>query len=173
MEQLSLGMDKTDERLAFEMVYPELADLIHNAPLDSRILIFREIKDRSSVYFLSQSTVYFQVSFRKKTKFLFLPETYADELPTGTQISQVKSDGGMIRVELKTPKDILRYISPLRNILDGLIRSYHFFGCCSRYEACSDAKQCIHPDALLALGCKYRQNLMDGKIFYGKNRNID
>ncbi|MBQ3591050.1 MAG: hypothetical protein II979_03845, partial [Clostridia bacterium] len=46
------------------------------------------------------------------------------------------------------------------------------FGCCSRYEACSDARECIHPDAAFALGCGYRQNLLAGRIFYGKNKNI-
>ena len=44
------------------------------------------------------------------------------------------------------------------------------FGCCSRYEACSDAKQCIHPDKLFARACSYRRNLEQGRIFYGKNR---
>ena len=46
------------------------------------------------------------------------------------------------------------------------------FGCCSRYEACSDAKACIHPDKLFARACSYRRNLEQGKIFYGKNKNI-
>lgn len=46
------------------------------------------------------------------------------------------------------------------------------FGCCSRYEACSDAKKCIHPDQLFARACSYRRNLEQGKIFYGKNRTI-
>ena len=46
------------------------------------------------------------------------------------------------------------------------------FGCCSRYQACSDAKECLHPDKLFAFACKYRENLEQGKIFYGKNKNI-
>ena len=58
-------------------------------------------------------------------------------------------------------------------ILSNLIRQYHTFGCCSRYEKCSDAKKCIHPDPVFALGCAYRNNLDSGRIFYGKNRNID
>ena len=44
------------------------------------------------------------------------------------------------------------------------------FGCCGRYEQCSDAKRCIHPDALYSLTCSYRKNLEAGRIFYGKNR---
>lgn len=45
------------------------------------------------------------------------------------------------------------------------------FGCCSRYEECSNAKHCIHPDKLTAIACSYRKNLEKGKIFYGLNKN--
>jgi hypothetical protein len=46
------------------------------------------------------------------------------------------------------------------------------FGCCYRYEECSDEKKCIHPDQLIARGCAYRAHLEDGRIFYGKNKTI-
>lgn len=46
------------------------------------------------------------------------------------------------------------------------------FGCCARYEECSDLKKCIHPDIIYATACQYRSNLEAGKIFYGKNKNI-
>lgn len=45
--------------------------------------------------------------------------------------------------------------------------------CCGRYMECSDAKICVHPDLDFAKGCYYFHNLRRGKIFYGKNRNID
>ena len=46
------------------------------------------------------------------------------------------------------------------------------FGCCHKYVECSDARKCIHPDQIYALSCQYRKNLENGKIFYGKNRNV-
>ncbi len=46
------------------------------------------------------------------------------------------------------------------------------FGCCSKYEQCSDARKCIHAYKLYAKGCQYRKNLEKGLIFYGKNKNI-
>lgn len=47
------------------------------------------------------------------------------------------------------------------------------FGCCSRYNECSDKKECIHPDPKFAQGCMYKENLEKGRIFYGRNRNTD
>lgn len=40
------------------------------------------------------------------------------------------------------------------------------FACCSRYEECSDAKKCIHPNQLYAKACQYRKNLEEGNIFF-------
>lgn len=47
------------------------------------------------------------------------------------------------------------------------------FGCCSRFNECSDAKKCVHVNRLYSMACSYRKNLDAGRIFYGKNRNID
>lgn len=46
------------------------------------------------------------------------------------------------------------------------------FGCCSRYIQCSDEKKCVHPDQDHARGCAYKANLDEGRVFYGKNRNV-
>lgn len=47
------------------------------------------------------------------------------------------------------------------------------FGCCNDHVKCSDAKKCLHEKELFYQGCMYRKNLEAGRIFYGKNRNID
>lgn len=46
------------------------------------------------------------------------------------------------------------------------------FGCCDKYVQCSDAKKCLHTNPFYYRSCQYRQNLLAGKIFYGKNKNI-
>lgn len=50
--------------------------------------------------------------------------------------------------------------------------SFAPFGCCSSFEKCSDQRRCIHPDRAYSTACQYRKNLEQGKIFYGKNKNI-
>lgn len=46
------------------------------------------------------------------------------------------------------------------------------FGCCSRYEQCSDNLKCIQEDLRIRLGCIYKTNLENKRIFYGKNKNV-
>lgn len=47
------------------------------------------------------------------------------------------------------------------------------FACCSHFIECSDAKKCVHTNKLYACACFYKANLDAGKVFYGKNRNVD
>ena len=47
------------------------------------------------------------------------------------------------------------------------------FACCNSFVQCSDAKACLHAKDRNYNGCYYRKNLESGRIFYGKNRNID
>lgn len=46
------------------------------------------------------------------------------------------------------------------------------FACCNSFVACSDAGHCLHENNRFYNGCYYRTNLEQGRIFYGKNKNI-
>lgn len=99
-----------------------------------------------------------------------------DVLLSPFRVSQTKTDkdSGFIRVILQdtnvTP-DLQHLIcAVMKNTIDSIPREYD---CCSRYLECSNAKHCIHPSSDFALGCGYRRILNSGRIFYGKNRNID
>lgn len=80
--------------------------------------------------------------------------------------------GGVLKIS--TP-----YLIQLFNDVDLAIALYEIclagsdpFGCCSAYIECSDAKKCIRIDPMFYGRCQYRRNLIEGRIFYGKNKNI-
>ena len=60
----------------------------------------------------------------------------------------------------------------LSHRLDNYTSAAKSFGCCSKFEQCSDAKRCVHENVLYASACTYYWHLKDGKIFYGKNKNV-
>lgn len=78
---------------------------------------------------------------------------------------------------VKISKDSDNLISYLVNLVKDALDNYTSkvgsFACCARYEECSDAKRCTHPNQLYSTACAYRKNLENGKIFYGKNKNIE
>lgn len=172
MDQMCLDMVVSDERKAFDLIYPELSDIILNAPIDSGILIFEELKNFSSVYFMDSNELFFRIRLRKKSRYILVPENYMYLFPPDTETSMTKSDAGMVRIVIQSYEDILKYVSVLRAILDQICRNNRDFGCCGRYIECSDAGTCLHPDPKFSLGCWYRYHLDEGKVFYGKNRNI-
>ncbi|MCR5145153.1 MAG: 3'-5' exoribonuclease [Lachnospiraceae bacterium] len=92
-------------------------------------------------------------------------------------LTQTKSDldTGTIRVRFNNSSETLKEFIKEHTIY--CIKNYESkaggFGCCSKYEQCSNAKRCLHENKLYSKACAYRKNLEMGRIFYGKNRNID
>ena len=92
-------------------------------------------------------------------------------------LAQTKSDkeAGTVKIRLKkTSPNLTEYIR--RNTIyciKGYVSKAARFGCCSYFEKCSDAQKCVHENKLYSKACIYRENLDQGRIFYGKNRNID
>lgn len=93
----------------------------------------------------------------------------------GAEIKEVKSDEKYLHL-------IVNYDSI--NLVEYVIRNVKYayanytskaasFGCCSQFNACSDAKKCLHSNKLYSKACTYRSHLENGRIFYGKNRNVE
>ncbi len=80
------------------------------------------------------------------------------------------SDNSFYHVKIETPSALAEIAKKIYTYCRNNVNTE--FDCCSRYEQCSDAKTCIHPDKQRALLCGYRKKLEKGIIFYGKNRNI-
>lgn len=110
-----------------------------------------------------------KVEFKIKTKYLS-----ALELPADCEVSDKISDPQFTNIILDiNNSNIHTFIKAL--VLTGLkfYESNSSFGCCSQFKKCSDEKKCVHLNKLYSKGCKYRSNLDAGRIFYGKNRNVD
>ena len=96
-----------------------------------------------------------------------------DYLPDDAEVlNRTKSDQntGMMRIRInKFSPNLIDFIK--RNTVY-CIEKYESkaakFGCCSKYEMCSDAKKCTHVNKLYSKACMYRKNLEQGNIFYGK-----
>lgn len=80
-------------------------------------------------------------------------------------------------------KDSLRtHHFPITDDITGLLLAFYqttvsippddIFGCCHLYEQCSDAGHCLQ-GIDYKRSCSYAKNLEAGRIFYGKNHNID
>lgn len=127
---------------------------------------------------------YTVVSFKKLTAFrlrirgtqhyISLPTVFSDLIPNSFPTKKLSSEEKYIRLLIDEKHPLESYRNFLIQIAGETVnRSPKEWDCCSRYLECSNAKTCVHPDKSFALGCGYRKILNSGRIFYGKNRNID
>lgn len=153
--------------------------------------VYHELKQRNETVgytYKAFKNLWFKIYYNMKNRYriIIANSTYAgtnnySDIEKLINSKSVKLlDNGTIQIDIeKDDKKLYDLISTLKPVL---IRTYiflcenepvHKFACCSRFEKCSDAKSCIHPDKKYAKGCFYKKNLESGKIFYGRNRNID
>ena len=174
-EQLVIDLPDSGEQLerqAFDVLLPLLADVFEETNTRSDFLKFEPLKDCSSVYFLKSGCLICKIRMRKKFWYVTIPSGYAAHLPAGAKVSILSSDSGAAKISISAPGDVAVCRDAVCEILRDKIHTFRTFDCCGRFEACSDAGHCVHPDPEEALGCSYKRNLSKGRIFYGKNKNI-
>ena len=70
-----------------------------------------------------------------------------------------------------TPDEEIEFFKGAIEYLIKAKKPAHKFGCCSQYDKCSKEKRCLHENQFYSKGCFYRENIENGKIFYGENSN--
>lgn len=151
----NVGIETSKSICIYEPEYPLIKDDINNL---GRNFVIMNIQQNDEIELLVRHSQFNTIS-----------------LPTNARIKPMPSDTAFMHIIFKEGDDsIYEYIKD--NILYCL-RHYHSkaktFGCCSKFNECSNAMECIHENKLYATACIYRKNLDNGKIFYGENRNID
>ena len=176
MVQLSLGIV---ERSESETMYEAFVKEINN-PEYSRFLSV-ELKKDGLISISAKTFLAARVKLTKKVMYLTVREkylSYFEEYVSShkVEVSYVKETGNesWIRIPVSSLSDVLEMAEPICAVYMIVVADFcgERFGCCSRYEQCSDERKCIHPDFLFSRACAYRENLEAGNIFYGKNRNI-
>ncbi|MCR5201477.1 MAG: hypothetical protein K6D02_00090 [Lachnospiraceae bacterium] len=97
-----------------------------------------------------------------------------NDIPADFEVKYLESDPENVHIVVdKESKNLLPYIKD--NALYSLANytSKSSFSCCSYFEKCSNEGKCVHENKLYSTGCSYRRFLEVGKIFYGKNRNVN
>lgn len=131
-------------------------------------------ENKSHLTLKAKSMLVARVAVKKSCATVEYKKKY-DRLFADCGVEAFPTKEGMSKLTVDSFEDVLRLLSaPLaaaavETLNDGVGQS---FACCSRYEACSDALQCVQPDKELAVGCSYRRNLEKGRVFFGKNKTI-
>lgn len=92
------------------------------------------------------------------------PEQYPDI--SALEYEQKKNSEGFLNLLLHNPGDVSALLPILEQAMqDAVDLIPKDYDCCSRFEQCSAARACIHPDKEFAKGCGYRKKLAHGIVF--------
>ncbi len=168
----------TDANAFYEdLIKPRFLEIIDELWALPQLLEFYQSKstvDKSSpdsVHF--GSAVLFKIALKKKEKYISFPERYSQFAAGSIELKKVKSDLGFVRAKLSDPASFNGILPALEATLRDAVLNYPTdLDCCSHYVECSDRMQCVHKGEPLFMGCRYKKNLLSGKVFYGVNKNI-
>lgn len=167
-------LEAPNERWIYDKLYPSLVEVVHQNNLDVNKLIFKENDKYSSVWYGSQLA--FRICWRGKSHYFAVSDSYAKNADDQVKkrITKIGRTDGFTNFEFDLNCDgIAEFEDFLSQVLDCAIDALpKEFDCCSRYMACSDAKQCLQPNPDLAIACGYRKVMKSGRIFCGMYRNI-
>lgn len=179
MEQLSLdSLNKTDEELIKDAIIQEI-----NNPEYTKHLVVKTNKDQT-ISIRAKSFVAVKVKLVGKLKYLIIRsknKTFFEDFISSNNVEVTKAEKQesedlevWSRIPVASLSDVVSLVKPISEVYITVLSELggERFGCCSRFEICSNEKKCINPNFLMSLACAYRKNLEEGKIFYGKNKNI-
>jgi hypothetical protein len=145
-----------------EYIKSALGEVIKNNGLDGLTVEITKNKTSNAVKFMNSAVAWYSTG---RKPWLMLPKK--------GKFDDGKKKPPYYKIDLDSIADLNQHMDKVCYILQYIIDHWpKDFSCCSRYNACSNAKTCIHPDKCTAIGCYYRRVLSTGQVFYGKNRTI-
>lgn len=172
---MSVQVSMFDELLEFPRSFDDVQRIwekyIFEGETDDDVFTKNQVKDGYSYSFYGVKAFELNILDNGKVK-LKLPDDIMSELfPSKKNLKedQFYPTSGLSSAEMLKLVELLRVRKHVtfRNIVT------ETFACCNSFVQCSDARECLHAKDRNYNGCYYRKNLEAGRIFYGKNRNID
>lgn len=165
MEQILFDAFKTHSEQIREAITAEVNNIEY-----LKYLSVADLKD-GSISIKAKNIVVAKVRLQKGTSFIEIRTKNAELFPS--EFTETHNEEWS-RIRVNGVEDVLKLKTQLSSLFMVVLSEMggESFGCCHRYELCSDAKKCIHPDFMVAIACSYRKNLEAGRVFYGKNKNI-
>lgn len=162
------------EFLFLSSILPEMKDSIFAQGGEIEDLKYKSTENYTVVSFSGLTS--FRLKLRGNVHYISLPAIFDDLIPDNYPTKRMNSDSERkyIRISINKYHPIESYKEFLVCVVGETVNRYpKEWDCCSRYQECSDKMACVHPNRRDAIKCGYRKILHSGRIFYGKNRNID
>lgn len=164
-----LGQEREEAFLAETL--PRLRKTAESKNADPDDITYEVLSSYTSIRF--RSSVICRLKMRGKNWCVFVPRRLQETIPEDMKPDEVRTEPKYLKISFDVLGETGTFALMERATLLAIELVPKEFDCCSRFEACSDAGVCIHPDPSFSLLCGYRKILKSGRIFCGKNRNVE
>lgn len=164
-----------EEPIAFPKTFEDVESLWQNhiceGETDSDAFTWNEILNGRSYSFYDRLAFRF-VFTKKGFPRLQISKALYNTI-TGAIASEADDVDKFVTVKSFSPEQMAAFCRCMVELKQETFRNLitETFACCNDFNACSDAKHCLHQDDRFYNGCYYRANLEKGLIFFGRNRN--
>jgi len=164
-----LGMEREEDFL--KKALPVLRKAAKSRNANPEDITYKVLSSYSSAYF--RSSLICRLKLRGKKWYITVPKRLQEVIPEDVETTETVSENQFLRIAFEplTGSGLLSLMEDA--VLLAIEQVPKEFDCCSRFEMCSDAKVCVHPDPAFSMLCGYRKILKSGRVFCGENRNID
>lgn len=175
-----------------EILFEKLENMIKNVKIDNfniydvcekkeKLKLNDEYKNDTFSYKIFENNILLKYNTMKKIsdfiEIRYINENIYDRIKNKMENVQYKEGDLYIRISIDNIDQLDILEKEIQDIFIEMFLQYmntaESFGCCSRYEECSDEKHCVQNDVRLRCSCMYKKNLDAGRIFYGKNKNVN
>lgn len=173
MEQLMINFSETPNSV--EEVFQLIVTCLATFELPTEMLSLKPLMQKGVANAVVIEKTMCKIVVKQSSVYILVHEKFRNEAEASNlAYTQDKAMENYIRIPITSSQSVFSAGQALRAAFKSAFRENAdtSFGCCSRFNQCSDARKCINPDPILALGCKYRDNLENGRIFYGSHPTV-
>lgn len=173
MEQLTI--DFPDSSSTFELVFQEILKCISEKGYPTDVIRLKPLAQGNTINVMVLEKIMCKIAKKQDDLFVLCRLRFQREANDSHLFFEPdKTLANFIRIPLNSMQTISSFTEVLLAAYKSAYRENAdvSFGCCSRFIECSDARKCTNPNRIFALGCAYKDNLENGRVFYGRNPTV-
>ncbi len=173
MEQLQINLNTNSPTI--ESVYQEIANCLMASGIPADVLKLKPLQQSGTASVLALEKIMCKIAVKQQLAYLQVRLRFEKQAEAaGLAFEADRSLENYIRIPIsdEQPVSAMKYILQEAFKMAYRENADTSFGCCSRFIECSDARKCTNPKPLFALGCAYKDNLENGRIFYGQHPTV-
>jgi hypothetical protein len=173
MEQLQIDIINISPTI--ESIFQEIADCLITSGIPTDVLKVKPLQQSGTASILALEKIMCKIAIKQQLAFIQVRLRFEKQAEAAGLIFEADR---LLENYIRIPISDEQPVSAMKLVLQEAFKMAYrenadtSFGCCSRFIECSDARKCTNPKPLFALGCAYKDNLENDRIFYGQHPTV-